>query len=206
MFIKSGAVISAKALLRCDHPGRGKVYPDEIIPIAEQTGLINPITYWLIDTSAKYCNKLKEADINIKIAINLSVYNLQENYFIENIMGVFKENNISPTNFIMEITESVMMTKPKKTIDILHRLDELGIEIAVDDFGTGYSSLAYLKKPPLSKLKIDKSFIMDMIKDDNDAMIVRLTIELAHNLCMQIVAEGKELKKRNAKTSFNFRL
>lgn len=193
--IKSGAVISAEALLRCDHPERGKVYPDEIIPIAEQTGLINPITYWLIDTSAKYCNKLKENGINIKIAINLSVYNLQENYFIENIMGIFKENNISPTSFIMEITESVMMTNPKKSIDILHQLDELGIEIAVDDFGTGYSSLAYLKKLPLSKLKIDKSFIMDMLEDDNDAMIVRSTIDLAHNLGMQVIAEGIEEKE-----------
>ena len=193
--IKTGAVISAEALIRCNSPERGKIYPDEIIPLAEQTGLINPITYWLIDTSAKYSNKLKSCGIDIKIAINLSVYNLQENYFIENIMGIFKENNISPSNFIMEITESVMMTNPKKSIDILHQLDELGIEIAIDDFGTGYSSLAYLKKLPLSKLKIDKSFIMDMIEDDNDAMIVRSTIDLAHNLGMQVIAEGIEEKK-----------
>ena len=95
----------------------------------------------------------------------------------------------------MEITESVMMTNPTKSIDILHQLDELGIEIAVDDFGTGYSSLAYLKKLPLSKLKIDKSFIMDMMEDDNDAMIVRSTIDLAHNLGMQVIAEGIEEKE-----------
>ena len=92
----------------------------------------------------------------------------------------------------MEITESVMMTNPKKSIDILNQLNELGIEIAVDDFGTGYSSLAYLKQLPLSKLKIDKSFIMDMMKDDNDAMIVRSTIDLAHNLNMKVIAEGIE--------------
>ena len=95
----------------------------------------------------------------------------------------------------MEITESVMMTNPKKSIDILNQLNELGIEIAVDDFGTGYSSLAYLKQLPLSKLKIDKSFIMDMMEDDNDAMIVRSTIDLAHNLGMQVVAEGIEEKE-----------
>lgn len=92
----------------------------------------------------------------------------------------------------MEVTESVMMTNPQQSIDILNQLDELDIEIAVDDFGTGYSSLAYLKRLPLSKLKIDKSFIMDMINDDNDAMIVRSTIDLARNLGMQVVAEGIE--------------
>lgn len=193
--IKTGQVVSAEALVRCAHPERGKIYPDEIIPIAEQTGLINPITYWIIDSTAKYANKLKELGINIKIAINLSVYNLQENYFIENIMGVFKKNNISPSSFIMEITESVMMTNPKKSIDILNQLHELGIEIAIDDFGTGYSSLAYLKQLPLSKLKIDKSFIVDMIEDDNDAMIVRSTIDLAHNLGIEVVAEGIEDKE-----------
>ncbi|MHA1207546.1 MAG: EAL domain-containing protein [Candidatus Hodarchaeales archaeon] len=174
---------------------RGKVYPDEIIPIAEQTGLINHITYWIIETTAKYNKKLKESGIDIKITINLSVYNLQENDFVENIISIFKKNEISASNFIMEITESVMMTNPKKSIDVLNQLDKLGIEITVDDFGTGYSSLAYLKQLPLSKLKIDKSFIMDMIHDDNDAMIVRSTIDLAHNLGMQVVAEGIEEKE-----------
>lgn len=193
--IKTGEVISAEALIRCNSPERGKVYPDEIIPLAEQTGLISPITYWIIDSTAKYSNKLKEAGINIKIAINLSIYNLQENYFIENMMEIFNKNNISATNFIMEITESVMMTNPKKSIEILNQMHELGIEIAIDDFGTGYSSLAYLKKLPLSKLKIDKSFIMDMIDDDNDAMIVRSTIDLAHNLGMKVIAEGIEEKE-----------
>lgn len=193
--IKTGDVISAEALIRCDHPERGRVYPDEIIPIAEQTGLINPITYWIIDSTAKYSNELKAAGINIKIAINLSIYNLQENNFIENIMNIFNKNNTPPSNFIMEITESVMMTNPQKSIDILNQLDELGIEIAVDDFGTGYSSLAYLKRLPLSRLKIDKSFIMDMMEDDNDAMIVRSTIDLAHNLGMKVIAEGIEEKE-----------
>ena len=193
--LKTGRVVNAEALLRWNHPERGKVYPDEIIPIAEQTGLINHITYWIIETTAKYNKKLKESGIDIKITINLSVYNLQENDFVENIVNIFKKNEISASNFIMEITESVMMTNPEKSIDVLNKLDELGIEITVDDFGTGYSSLAYLKQLPLSKLKIDKSFIMDMIHDDNDAMIVRSTIDLAHNLGMQVVAEGIEEKE-----------
>ena len=193
--LKTGRVVNAEALLRWNHPERGKVYPDEIIPIAEQTGLINHITYWIIETTAKYNKKLKESGIDIKITINLSVYNLQENDFVENIVNIFKKNEISASNFIMEITESVMMTNPEKSIDVLNQLDKLGIEITVDDFGTGYSSLAYLKQLPLSKLKIDKSFIMDMIHDDNDAMIVRSTIDLAHNLGMQVVAEGIEEKE-----------
>lgn len=190
--IKTGSIVSAEALLRWEHPLLGKVYPDEIIPIAEQTGLINPITYWIIDTTAKYSKKLNENGIDIKIAINLSVYNLQENDFVENIIAIFEKNEVSTSNFIIEITESVMMTNPKKSIDILNKLDKLNIEIAVDDFGTGYSSLAYLKRLPLSKLKIDKTFIIDMTTDENDAMIVRSTIDLAHNLGMQVIAEGIE--------------
>ncbi|MDH5599903.1 MAG: EAL domain-containing protein [Gammaproteobacteria bacterium] len=193
--IKTGQVISAEALLRCNSSDGGKVYPDEIISIAEQTGLINPITYWVFESAARYIKRLKQSGIKIKIAINLSIYNLQENHFIENVMRILNRNSVSPSNFIIEITESVMMTNPKKSIDILTQLNELGIEIAVDDFGTGYSSLAYLKQLPLSKLKIDKSFIMDMIEDDNDAIIVRSTIDLAHNLEMNVIAEGIEEKE-----------
>ena len=192
--IKTGSVVSAEALLRWNHPLLGKVYPDEIIPIAEQTGLINPITYWIIDTTAKYSNRLKTIGIDIKIAINLSVYNLQESNFVENIITIFEKNKISPSNFIMEITESVMMKNLNKSIDILNKLDKLNIEIAIDDFGTGYSSLTYLKRLPLSKLKIDKTFIIDMNEDENDAMIVRSTIDLAHNLGMQVIAEGIEIE------------
>lgn len=193
--LKSGKIISAEALLRWDHPQRGKIYPDTIIPIAEQTGLINPITYWIIDTTAKFIKKIKLTGIDIKIAINLSIYNLQETNFVENINEIFTKNDVQASSFIFEITESVMMTNPQQSIDVLNHLDELGIEIAVDDFGTGYSSLTYLKRLPLSKLKIDKSFILDMIDDDNDAMIVRSTIDLAHNLGMQVVAEGVEAEE-----------
>lgn len=190
--LDNNKVISAEALIRWKHPDRGNVYPDEIIPVAEQTGLINPITYWLIDTTAKYNKKLQAIGINIKIAVNLSIYNLQDHKFVEKIIDIFKENQVSASNFIIEITESVMMTNPQHSIEVLNQLHELGIEIAVDDFGTGYSSLAYLKLLPISKLKIDKSFIMDMIEDDNDAMIVRSTIDLAHNLGMKVIAEGIE--------------
>ncbi len=193
--IKSGNVISAEALLRWNHPERGKIFPDVIIPIAEQTGLIHPITYWIIDTTAKYSKKLKNIGIDLKIAINLSVYNLQDSAFVTNIVDILQRNETSAENFIMEVTESVMMTNPQQSIEILNQLDKLNIEIAVDDFGTGYSSLAYLKRLPLSKLKIDKSFIMDMIEDDNDAIIVRSTIDLAHNLGMQVIAEGIEDKE-----------
>ncbi len=190
--IISGEIISAEALLRWNHPSKGKIFPDDIIPTAEQTGLINPITYWIVDTTAKYNKKLQKSGVQIKIAINLSVYNLQDDYFVENIIEIFNNNEIPASNFIMEITESVMMTNPKKSIEVLNRLNKLGIEIAIDDYGTGYSSLAYLKRLPISKLKIDKSFIMDMMSDDNDAMIVRSTIDLAHNLGMKVIAEGIE--------------
>ena len=190
--INTGEVISAEALLRWNHPNLGKIYPDKIIPVAEQTGLINPITYWIIDTTAKFHKRLQKNNIDIKIAINLSVYNLQDHNFVENVIDLYKKNNISASNFIMEITENVVMNNPQQSIDVLNRLDALGVEIAVDDFGTGYSSLSYLKLLPLSKLKIDKSFIMDMIESNDDAVIVRSTIDLAHNLGMQVIAEGIE--------------
>ena len=163
--------------------------------MAEQTGLINPITHWVIDTATKYQKELKNIGIDIKIAVNLSVYNLQENDFIEKIKETIKKNGASASDLIMEITESVVMTNPQRSVDVLNKLDNLGIEIALDDFGTGYSSLTYLKRLPISKLKIDKSFIMDMLEDDNDAMIVRSTIDLAHNLGMSTIAEGIEEKE-----------
>ena len=193
--INSGEVISAEALLRWQHPEQGTIYPDAIIPVAEQTGLIKPITYWVIETTAKYIKHLQSKGFDIKIAVNLSVYNLQDDNFVEKIIKIYDENGVSASNFIMEVTESVMMTNPQQSIAVLNQLDKLGIEIAVDDFGTGYSSLAYLKLLPLSKLKIDKSFIMDMIEDDDDAIIVRSTIDLAHNLGMQVIAEGIEKKE-----------
>ena len=190
--LKNNELVAAEALLRWNHPQHGQVMPDEIIPIAEQTGMINPITYWIIDTTSQYCKHLKQLDVDIKVAINLSIYNLQDSKFIENVKEIINRNNIMGSKFIMEVTESVMMTNPRKVIKVLSQLDEMGIEIAVDDFGTGYSSLSYLKQLPISRLKIDKSFIMDMKNNDNDAIIVRSTIDLAHNLGMQVVGEGIE--------------
>lgn len=190
--IKTNTIMSAEALLRWHHPENGTIYPDKIIPIAEQTGLINPITYWIIDSVAKYNKKLIENNINIKIAINLSVYNLQDVNFVEKVIDIFERNEISPSNFVMEVTESVMMKNPNQSIEVLNQLNELGIDISVDDYGTGYSSLSYLKKLPISKLKIDKSFIIDMMENDSDAMIVRSTIDLARNLGMDVIAEGIE--------------
>lgn len=125
--------------------------------------------------------------IDIKIAINLSIFNLQDHDFVKKIIDIFDENQISASEFIMKVTENVMMTNPQQSIEVLNHLYELGIEIAIDDFGTECSSLAYLKLLHLAKLKIDKSFIMDMIEDDNDALIVRSTIELAHNIGMSLL-------------------
>ena len=193
--LETGEIVCAEALLRWRHPKFGEVTPDKIIPIAEQTGLINAITYWVIDTAANYLRYLQDKGILIKISVNLSVYNLQEANFVDRIIKTLDKHKIPASSFVMEITESTIMNNPKKSIDILTRLDDLGIEISVDDFGTGYSSLTYLKTLPLSKLKIDKSFIMDMTYDENDAIIVRSTIDLAHNLGMSVIAEGIEEKE-----------
>lgn len=193
--LKTGQIIGAEALLRWKHPVHGEIFPDEIIPIAEQTGLINPITTWVIEHASDFNKRLKENGQDIKIAINLSVYNLQDNNFINNLVSILEENRVMADSLIMEVTESAMMTNPNKSIKVLNKLSHMGIDIAVDDYGTGYSSLAYLKSLPISRLKIDKSFIIDMIEDENDAMIVRSTVDLAHNLGMKVIAEGIEDKE-----------
>jgi len=193
--IKLDKVIGVEALLRWNHPKFGAIPPDELIPLAEQTGLIKPLTRWVLNHAIKQTKSWLQDDIIFPVAINLSVYNLQDMEFIDQLKTSLTYHDL-PTKYLsLEITESAMMANPAHAVEILKQLESMGIKISIDDFGTGFSSLSYLKQLPVYELKIDKSFVMDMTTDDDDAIIVRSTIELAHNLGLMVVAEGVESKE-----------
>ena len=189
---KTGRVVSAEALVRWQRPEHGLVAPDEFIPLAEHTGLIRPLTQWVLYEALRQCAAWRKAGIEITLAVNLSARNLLEAQFTELLASHLAAWSVPPEYLELEITESAIMSDPLRALDALTRLDAMGVGLSIDDFGTGYSSLAYLKKLPVDTLKIDKSFVMNMAQDDNDAVIVRSTIDLAHNLSLRVVAEGVE--------------
>jgi len=192
MDLHTRKIISAEALLRWKHPTRGFVSPDEFVPLAEQTGLILPLTIWVMKRATAQWKQWEELGYDVSLAINMSVYCLQFTDLAGTIAKILKENGVPPTRCVLELTESVFMKDAVRAKKILSELDEMGIELSIDDFGTGYSSLAYLKQLPVDELKIDKSFVMDMMENENDAAIVKATIELAHAMGMRVVAEGVE--------------
>ncbi len=191
--LHSGVFSGVEALLRWQHPQLGYISPDDFIPVAEQTGLIRHLTYWVLDQSLAHIAAWSHKGLAPgSIAVNLSAYNLQDADLTLEVARLLKKWGVQPWRLVLEITESSMMANPARALATLERLNDLGVQIAIDDFGTGYSSLSYLKRLPVDKLKIDKSFVMHMNEDDNDAMIVRSTIDLAHNLGLEVVAEGVE--------------
>lgn len=200
--LESSQLTSVEALLRWNHSELGLVMPDEFIPIAEQTGFINQITYWVIEEALMQSKKWKDTGNDIKIAVNLSVYNLFDVDFINIVKSLLSRYQSVSGNLIFEITESAMMTNPKVAISNLNRLRSMGIKLSIDDYGTGFSSLSYLSQLSLNELKIDKSFVLDMLSDERKSIIVHSTIEMAHKLGLEVVAEGVEnrevLKRLNS--------
>lgn len=190
--ISTRKIIGAEALLRWNHPEHGFVPPEQIIPMAEQTGLIQQLTAWVLTKAYQQIRAWQIQGLYLQVAVNLSVHNLQNGDIVEHVRNGLKEYELDSRLLVLEVTESAMMADPARAIEVLNELDRLNVGISVDDFGTGFSSLAYLKKLPVDELKIDRSFVMDMISDDNDAVIVRSTIDLAHNLGLKVVAEGVE--------------
>ena len=190
--LKSGRVVNAEALVRWHHPQQGLIMPDQFIPLAERTGLIRPLTQWGLGAALQQCAVWREAGLDLGVAVNLSARNLPEPQLADNIALLLKTWDVQPGWLELEITESAIMTDPARALNILTRLDAMGVRLAIDDFGTGYSSLSYLKKLPVDTIKIDKSFVVNMASDKNDEVIVRSTIDLAHNLGLRVVAEGVE--------------
>ena len=190
--IQTGLVTGAEALIRWNHPDQGLIPPDRFIPLAERTGVIRPITYWVLETATQQCKTWYAAGWPLRVAVNVSGRTFQDPTFVERIENILRMSGMPTKCLEIEITENILMADIEHVSPILEQIDRLGMHIAIDDFGTGYSSLAYLKKLPLHTLKIDKSFVIDMVKDENDAAIVRSTIDLAHNLGYQVIAEGIE--------------
>jgi diguanylate cyclase (GGDEF)-like protein len=193
--IRTGRVVGAEALIRWRHPQLGVLLPEMFMPLAERAGLIKPITDWVIHTAIKQCRRWQDAGHRLRVAVIVPGRAFQDPALVSKVNSTLLGLGAAPESLEIEITENVLMSDTELVSKVLRELTELGVTIAIDDFGTGYSSLAYLKQLPLHTLKIDKSFIMDMHNDENDAVIVRSTIDLAHNLGRQVVAEGIETRE-----------
>ena len=190
--LSTGQVVGAESLVRWQHPERGNVFPDQFIPFAEQTGFIRVLTHWVLERSAELCHALAVKGIHLKISVNLSTRDLMDQDLPIKFAEIFLRHHVSPGAFCLEITESAIMDDPVRAQQTLERLHAMGCDLSIDDFGTGYSSLAYLKRLPVDELKIDKSFVLNMVNDEGDTKIVRSTIDLGHNMGLRVVAEGIE--------------
>ncbi|NKE73439.1 EAL domain-containing protein [Nitrospiraceae bacterium HYJII51-Mn-bac16s-1-B09] len=189
--LESDCVVGVEALARWQHPEHGFIPPNEFIIPAEKSGLIKPLTQWVLNAALQQCHTWQQQGIQINVAVNLSRRNLQDSQLPDLIAQLLLTYHLEPTCLGLEITESSIMSDPTHAVEVLTRLSGMGIQISIDDFGTGYSSLSSLAKLPVSSLKIDKSFILGMTENKN-AMIVKSTIGLAHHLGLNVVAEGVE--------------
>jgi diguanylate cyclase (GGDEF)-like protein len=185
-------VVGAEALVRWQHPQRGLLPPMQFIPFAEQTGFIRQLTLWMLEETARQWSNLHHEGRPMRVSVNLSTRDLLDQEFPSKLDALLARHQVPASAFCLEITESAIMDDPQRAEATLNKLSERGFKLSIDDFGTGYSSLAYLKRLPVDELKIDKSFVMGMEGDADDAKIVRSTIDLAHNLGLSVVAEGVE--------------
>jgi len=190
--LATGRVRGVEALVRWRHPTRGLLAPVEFMPYAEQTGFVRVVTRWMLAVTVRQCGKWAADGIPMQVSVNISARDLMNRELPYVIADLLRAHVVPPHLLCLEITESSFMEDPKHAQATLGQLDALGIRLAIDDFGTGFSSLAYLKKLPVAELKIERSFVMGMAEDKDDRVIVRSTIELAHNLGLQVVAEGVE--------------
>ena len=189
---KNGKITGMEALLRWTHSEHGFIPPDEFIPIAEQTGVINPLTKWVIDRALSQLSELREMGFELSVAVNISAINLKERHFPRVVQDGLEKYKIPPAMLSLEVTETAMMDDPVRALAALQELNALGVRLSIDDFGTGYSSLAYIKQLPVQEIKIDRSFVTEMDSHDNDVIIVKTTINMCHDLGYDVVAEGVE--------------
>jgi diguanylate cyclase (GGDEF)-like protein/PAS domain S-box-containing protein len=191
--LKARTVVGAEALLRWRHPKRGLVPPGDFIPLAEQAGVIKPLTWWVLGEAVRQCGAWERDALGLEVAVNLSARSLHDPQLVERITGLLDAHEVPPRRLQLEVTESAVMTDPDRAAEILGRLGALGVGVSIDDFGTGYSSLTSLRRLPVNEIKIDKSFVIGMGGNGgSDKAIVRSTSELGHNLGLRVVAEGVE--------------
>lgn len=190
--IATGRVVSVEALLRWNHPQRGLIACNEFITLAEQTGMIKPLTQWVLYAVLRQSARWRSAGVELTIALNLSVKNFHEPQLVQTIQQGLQQWGVDASRLRLEIVESAMMQDPLHVRSIIERLNAVGVLFSIDDFGTGYSSLSHLKQLPADEIKIDQSFVTGMANDEDSAVIVRAIIDLAHNLSCDVVAEGVE--------------
>ena len=190
--LADGRVRGVEALVRWQHPLHGLVPPDQFIPLAEQTGLIDALSTWVLGAALRQSQIWRRHGLDLSMAVNLSMRTLHDPRLPATVAGLLERWSVPADALHLEITESSLMAEPARALEILERLRGIGVGITIDDFGTGYSSLAYLKRLQVNDLKIDRSFVMDMSTDDSARVIVHSTIDLAHNLGMRVIAEGVE--------------
>jgi len=191
--ISRNRIVGAEALVRWRHPARGLLAPGEFIAVAEDTGLIVPLGYWIIHHACKQLNILAEnGHPDIQIAVNVAFKQFQDRNFVGTVANILKKYGIGPGRLEFELTETTMMVEGQSVDESLRKLSQLGIDISLDDFGTGYSSFAHIQRLPISALKVDRTFVSRVTLSDDDATIVKAIINLAHSLKMQVIAEGAE--------------
>jgi EAL domain-containing protein (putative c-di-GMP-specific phosphodiesterase class I) len=174
------------------HPVHGMILPTEFIKIAEQTGLITPMTYWVLEAALRQLYSWRESGIKRSLAVNLSARDLRDPKLVDHIKGSIATWGIPPDEIQFELTESALMEDPVGALVTLSKLKDLDVKLSIDDFGTGYSSLSYLQRLPVDAIKIDQSFVSKIAAEEQSETIVRSTIELAHNLHLEVIAEGVE--------------
>ena len=190
--LASGGMASVEVLIRWNHRLRGVLAPADFIPFAEHTGYIRELTRWIIQAAARQAGAWRAQGLTVGLAINVSARDLL-NPELPRIVGeALARHGVSPQSICLEVTETALMEDPERVHDTVRRLLALGLRLSIDDYGTGFSSLAYIKRLSVSELKIDRTFIKDLITDDDDLAIVLSTIELGHNLGLDVVAEGIE--------------
>ncbi|MFP3874395.1 MAG: putative bifunctional diguanylate cyclase/phosphodiesterase [Thiohalophilus sp.] len=185
-------VWGVEALARWQHAELGMVMPAEFIPLALQSNLMRPLSQYILQAAIQQMAQWRDDNIELRMSVNLSMHDIQDPLLPKKLRSLIERYRINPARLFLEITESSVMTDSHSVRVVIEQLHEIGVSLAIDDFGTGYSSLAYLKQIPADEIKIDKSFVRDMARDDNDAVIVRTTIDLAHNMGCQVIAEGVE--------------
>jgi EAL domain-containing protein (putative c-di-GMP-specific phosphodiesterase class I) len=189
----TGKLRGAEALLRWHHPVRGLIAPGEFIPILEETGLIVPVGLWVLDMACQQLRRWERAGIKVEsVGINLSARQFEQANFDSHMRRIIESSGLAPGKIEFEITESLLMHEPAQAIQRLTRLKQSGVSLAVDDFGTGYSGLSYLKQLPLNSLKIARDFISHIPQESADAAISLAIINMAHDLGLEVVAEGVE--------------
>jgi EAL domain-containing protein (putative c-di-GMP-specific phosphodiesterase class I) len=192
MNVRIGCTDHVEALVRWLHPERGLLFPAAFVPLAEETGLLEPLTRWVLGEALRQSASWQEDGQDIRVAVNLSARSLHDPQLVDTIETLLEGSGVKASSLQVEITESAIIVNPERARETLSRLHHMGVQVAIDDFGTGYSSLAYLKRLPIDDIKIDRSFVTNLTEHSDNAFIVQSVIDLGHNLGLEVIAEGVE--------------